>query len=243
MIDFHSHVLPGIDDGSRDTDESLELLRLCSEQGVTKIAATPHFYPNDDTPERFLRRRDEAALRLKERLGDEQLADAAPEIILGAEVYYFAGISTNDSVGTLRLGDTGILLLEMPFAKWSSSMVSEILDLHGKNGITVMMAHIERYLHYQGDDVWEALLKRGVIMQSNAEFFTDWKTKRRALKMLRTGRIHVLGSDCHNVKDRTENMGKAYELLNGRDKELLHDNEEYIIRIGVKERTAEPAGV
>ncbi len=238
MIDFHSHVLPGIDDGSRDTDESLKLLKMCSEQGVTRVAATPHFYPNYDTPERFLRRRNEAALHLKERL-----FDGAPEIILGAEVYYFAGISSNDSVGSLRLGDTGILLLEMPFAKWSPSMVSEILDLHGRNGITVMMAHIERYLGFQSADVWDALLKHGVIMQSNAGFFTNRWTKRRALRMFRAGKIHVLGSDCHNTKDRPENMGGAYEVLNERDREYLKHNEEYIIRIGVKKRAAEHTGV
>lgn len=226
MIDFHSHVLPGIDDGSRDSDESLELLRMCSEQGVSRIAATPHFYPNNDTPAEFLERRDKAARRLRERLDG-----SSPEIILGAEVYYFAGIASNEEVSRLRLGDTEILLLEMPFAKWSSSMVSEILALHGRSGITVMMAHIERYLHYQDDDVWDFLLKRGVIMQSNAEFFTDWRTKRRALKMLRSGKIHVIGSDCHNTKDRTENLGKAFAVLNDRDRELLEDNEEYIIRI------------
>ncbi len=231
MIDFHSHVLPGIDDGSRDTDESLKLLKMCSEQGVTKIAATPHFYPDYDTPDRFLRRRNEAALHLKERL-----FDGAPEIVLGAEVYYFSGISSNDSVESLRLGDTGILLLEMPFAKWSPSMVSEIFDLHGRNGISVMLAHIERYIDYQSADVWESLLKHGVIMQSNAGFFTNWRTKRRALRMLRTGRIHVLGSDCHNVKDRPENMGRAWAVLNGRDRDYLKENEDYIIRIGVKER-------
>ncbi len=238
MIDFHSHILPGIDDGSRDTDESLDLLRMCSEQGVTKIAATPHFYPDYDTPERFLKRRRESMLRLKERLDD-----GAPEIILGAEVYYFAGISSNESVGDLRLGNTGILLLEMPFAKWSSSMIAEILDLHGRNGISVMIAHIERYLDFQNDDVWESLLKHGVIIQSNAEFFTNWRTKRRALRMFRSGMIHVLGSDCHNTKDRTENMGKAYEVLNGRDRDILKSNEEYIIRIGVKESAAQAAGV
>ena len=233
MIDFHSHVLPGIDDGSRDTDESLKLLKMCSEQGVTTIAATPHFYPDYDTPERFLRRRNDAANHLKERL-----FDGAPEIVLGAEVYYFAGISSNDAVGSLRLGDTGILLLEMPFAKWSPSMVSEILDLHGRNGISVMLAHIERYIDYQSSDVWDSLLKHGVIMQSNAGFFTNRWTKRRALKLLRSGRIHVLGSDCHNVKDRPENIGKAIAVMNDRDREYLQDNEEYIIRIGVKEHAA-----
>ena len=57
MIDFHSHVLPGMDDGAKDTDESLALLRLTKEQGIDGIVATPHFYPDRENPEDFLLRR------------------------------------------------------------------------------------------------------------------------------------------------------------------------------------------
>ncbi len=219
MIDFHSHILPGIDDGSRDTDESLALLRMCSEQGITHIAATPHFYPADDSPERFLRRRDEALRALSEKTDGD-----APRIIPGAEVYYFAGISRNDEILDLRIGDTGILLLEMPFAKWAPSMFTEIKALHGKRGVRVMLAHIERYMKYQDPGDWESLLEAGIIMQSNAEFFIDWRTKHKALRLFRTGRIHVLGSDCHNLKSRTENMGRALDILTDGDRRILEHN-------------------
>ena len=54
IIDFHSHILPGIDDGSADPEESLELLRRSARQGIRKMVATPHFYPRYDSPEKFL---------------------------------------------------------------------------------------------------------------------------------------------------------------------------------------------
>ena len=56
-VDFHSHILPGVDDGSRSVEESLEMLRAVARQGIGTVVATPPFYANHDTPERFLRRR------------------------------------------------------------------------------------------------------------------------------------------------------------------------------------------
>ena len=61
MIDLHTHVLPGMDDGSRSPEESARMLRELAAQGVTLAAATPHFYAGENSPDRFLRRRKEAA--------------------------------------------------------------------------------------------------------------------------------------------------------------------------------------
>ena len=70
VIDFHSHVLPGIDDGSPSVEASVEMLRMEAEQGIRHVVATPHFYPRHDTPEHFLRRRAEAepSAAVKERV-------------------------------------------------------------------------------------------------------------------------------------------------------------------------------
>ena len=57
LTDFHSHILPGVDDGSTSVEESIAMLRMLSRQGVSHVVATPHFYPNYDDPEQFLRRR------------------------------------------------------------------------------------------------------------------------------------------------------------------------------------------
>lgn len=61
MIDFHSHILPGVDDGSKNVEMSLEMLRASAAQGVTDICLTPHFYAERNTPEKFLEKRRRAA--------------------------------------------------------------------------------------------------------------------------------------------------------------------------------------
>lgn len=82
MIDLHTHILPGMDDGSRDVLESLAMLEASAAQGVGLVAATPHFYAEENSPERFLSRRAEAAQRLR-----AALRPGLPEIRLGAEVH------------------------------------------------------------------------------------------------------------------------------------------------------------
>lgn len=110
MIDFHSHILPGMDDGSQTVEESLTLLEMLRAQGVDTVAATPHFYARENSPEVFLRRRREAWERLNARL-----TPGGPQVLLGAEVRYYRGISRLEELHRLCLSGTHVLLLEMPF--------------------------------------------------------------------------------------------------------------------------------
>lgn len=216
MTDIHSHVLPRIDDGSGSTEESLELLRALAGQGIDRVAATPHFYPGETDPEDFLTRRAEAAARLT-----EAWIPGLPRLVLGAEVYYFEGIARAEAAKALRIEGTQLLLLEMPFRPWTARMVDEVLALNARRDVTVLLAHVERYLRFQTPEVWDALLEGGVLAQSNASFFLDWRTRRRALRMLKAGRIHLLGSDCHNMRTRPPRMGKALEAVGQEGRELL----------------------
>lgn len=195
------------------------MLRASANQGVTAMVATPHFYPMENSPERFLSRRNAAAEQLREVWQKD-----FPKLYLGAEVYYFEGIAMAQEVEALCIGDTGVLLLEMPFSTWSERMVKEIKELHGRQGITVLMAHIERYMRFQKDAVWEDLLRAGVLMQSNAEFFLHWNTRKKARRMLREERIHLLGSDCHNMKSRPPMLGEALRKLSEADRQQLEEN-------------------
>ena len=88
--DFHSHILPCVDDGSHSVEESLQMLRMEAEQGVTHVVLTPHFYAKHDSPERFLQRRAAAWETLQAAMAGEE---GLPQITLCAEVYYFPGIS------------------------------------------------------------------------------------------------------------------------------------------------------
>lgn len=204
MIDFHSHILPDMDDGSRSLEESAALLRESYRQGVDVIAATSHFYAFENSPEDFLARRRRAWVRLSGALTEDM-----PAIRLGAEVQYFEGICQVPELRRLRLEGTRLLLVEMPFSHWSSRAVADVIELNRREEFQVMLAHIERYLHDQPDSVWDQLLAEGILMQSNASFFLRWNTKRRALKLLESGRIHLLGSDCHNMETRPPRLEEA----------------------------------
>ena len=204
MIDFHSHVLPAIDDGSQSVEESLEMLRALKSQGVDTVIATSHFYATHRSPESYLRRRNAAYEVLKQALTDE-----CPRIILGAEVLYFPGISRSEALESLCTEGTDLLLLEMPFTSWSEAMIAEVNEMARSHRVQLIMAHIERYYFKQSVSVWDEFLNRGILMQSNADFFLSFWEGRKALKLLREGRIHLLGTDCHNMRERRPRMDEA----------------------------------
>ncbi len=208
MIDWHSHVLPCVDDGSGSTEESIAMLDMLSAQGIKTVVATPHFFANDESVSDFLKRRDEAL-----RILDSELAEKNIEIIPGAEVKYYQGISKLQELGSLCIGDTDLLLLEMSFSKWTEYTVKELVDIASSRKVKIVLAHIERYLKLQRDSVWERLYDSGILMQVNASFFNDLFSRRKAFKMLDEHRIHFLGSDCHNIKTRSPQIGKAYEII------------------------------
>lgn len=211
MIDFHSHILPCVDDGSASLDESIALLKMLGSQGVTEVFATPHFDASYDTPGSFLNKRDNAYKELTGALSLQE--QELPTVLLGAEVMYFSGISRVSELSALTLGKTNLLLIEMPLGIWSEYSVQELINICSSGEFTVLLAHVERYFQYQSTDVWNRLLENGMLMQANASFFADTKTRRRAVKMLKRGEIHLLGSDCHNLSSRRPQMDEALSLI------------------------------
>ncbi len=211
MIDFHSHILPGIDDGSASVEESLELLRMLADQGIEAVVATPHFYPDRTSASEFLKKRAAAY----EKLCECDLS-GLPRIILGAEVKYYDSIRRMEELEQLCAGESRVLLLEMPFERWSEMTVKEVETLSRSGRVTVVLAHIDRYLAFQSREVWERLFESGVLTQANASFFAGRFTKRKALNMLASGMINVIGSDCHNLTSRKPLIGKASEIIANR---------------------------
>lgn len=204
MIDFHTHILPCIDDGSKSTEESMKMLEALKHQGVDTVALTPHFYANRMSVDEFLQRREESFKSLK------------PEginTLLGAEVRYFSGLSKMDGLLKLRLEGTKAILIEMPFAKWSELDLKEIISLACDKDYVVVLAHIERYLPFQDFKDIEYLIDNGVYIQSNAEFFISPLSRRKALRLLSQGYIHLLASDSHNLGARAPNIKDALDII------------------------------
>ena len=223
MIDWHSHILPEMDDGSHDTAESISLVNMQKQQGIETVIATPHFYANDETVDSFLERRKKACEMLK-----AALPEGAPEIVLGAEVRYYQGISRMDGLKSLRTEGSKLLLLEMPMTNWTEYMVRELIEMSTRSSTKIVLAHVERYLALQGQSTWARILESGILMQSNASFFTSLATKRKALAFLKEGRIHFIGSDCHNLTSRPPQIGKAYEIIRNKlGEEFIQQMNEY----------------
>lgn len=197
-----------MDDGSQSIEESLDMLRESKRQGVSGIAATPHFYADATTPDRFIEKR-------KSSLGElmRHLDHGMPQIRLGAEVHYYEGICRSDEILKLRMEGTNLLLVEMPVMRWTPRMQDVLVELNHRPEVTVLLAHMERYLFCQSPNTWNILYRNGILMQANASFFLQRKTRRKALGLLRSGGIHVLGSDCHNMRDRCPCMGNAMALI------------------------------
>ncbi len=208
MIDLHTHILPNMDDGSQSPQETLEMLELLGQQGVTTVAATPHFYPIKETPESFLRRREEATRRLPQDRQD------LPQVILGAEIAYFSGLGCCEELIPMQLGDSRLLLVEMPFCAWTDRMINEICAIPEMLGLMPVLAHIDRYRNKkQFPRYCQQLKENGVYFQCNASMFEGGMDRRWALKQMKQGYIHFLGSDCHNLSNRIPNMDQAAQVI------------------------------
>ena len=210
MTDFHSHLLPGIDDGSDSAETSLSMLKLWREQGISRIAATPHFYADRIDPARFFRSRQSAYDTLTEAM---EKNGVSAELVPGAEVHYFSGMGNADVLDDLCLRGTDLLLLEMPFSRpWTESMLWDVAAVR-RRGLIPVAAHIERYLPLQPRRMLDRFFELDILFQSNASFFLSRRTVRHALRLLRDGRIHFLGSDAHNVSDRPPDLGPALDTI------------------------------
>lgn len=210
MIDFHTHILPEMDDGSQSMEESLSMLREEWAQGVDTVILTPHFYPKNESLTRFLKRRDESFQRLQAVMAED---GSIPKLVTGAEVYFFRGIAESDILPELAITGTNLVLVEMPVAKWSEQMLLELGEIHSRTGLIPVVAHVERYLKPNGRHLPDVLAELPVLVQANSSFFLRFGTRRRAMHLLRRGKIHLLGSDCHSMTGRTPNLGAATERI------------------------------
>ncbi len=218
--DFHTHILPEVDDGSQSLADSIEMIRKEQADGIKTILLTPHFYPQQMFPASFLEKRQQAMDRLRSALS----ADTnVPQFILGAEVMFCPGMSQWDQLDALTLEKTQYILIEMPFDKWTDSTYAELNRIKEDRGLIPIIAHIERYLpNFATGRFLSRLSALPVLLQSNCEFLTDKRTQRKALSLIKAQRIHLIGSDCHSPTWRPPSMVQARDILiNNADEQTL----------------------
>ena len=185
MVDFHSHILPGADHGSRNVETSLAQIKLAQDCGVGRIIATPHFYAHRMSVQEFLKLRTEAYLRLLPHI-DSSIIRLAAEVLICDNIQNLPGIEQ------LCIYGTNMLLLELPFNDFDKSYKYVVTDLKTK-GIDVILAHADRY---QPENI-EVMLSAGAKIQLNADALDVFFKKRHLYDWMERGLVVALGSDIH----------------------------------------------
>ena len=228
MIDLHSHILPGIDDGPATMEGSLDLARAAVEAGTRTILATPHI--NDDPsidPARI-------AAGLVELRAALAAAEIPLEVLPGGEIAIWRLIDLDDdTLRALALGGGPYLLVESPFSPVIGDFEPMVLDLH-RRGHRVLLAHPERCPAFQKSPArLEGLVGAGALVQITAGSMAGdfGSTVRRVtVSILREGFAHVVASDAHDAERRPPGLQAGFAALK-RDLPGVTDQAEWLTRL------------
>ncbi len=210
MVDLHCHILPNMDDGAKSIDESIQILKMQEEQNFERIVATPHFYIQKESLDRFLKRRTDCLDKLCK---DSQILDIMLFFKLGAEVFYSEDL-VNLDLKKLCIEKTNYLLLELPTDYKPLGLEEFLYELQIK-GITPIIAHVERYRYaMQNMDLVYDWVSNGCLIQVNAGSIVNSKTMRKnILKLINSNLVHVIATDAHNTDRRKPLMDEAMKIL------------------------------
>jgi protein-tyrosine phosphatase len=212
VIDLHSHILPGLDDGSRTVEDARLLARRAAEDGVTAVAATPHVRSDYPTrPEEMER----GVARLREDFAEQRISvEVLPggEIDLGA----LAGLDDDDLRRFALAGSGRYLLLEFPYSGWPSGLEETVYAL-GLKGLVAVLAHPERNREVQaGPDRLAEAVRMGALVQLTAASLDGRigrSSQATATRLLELGLAHLLASDAHTPEIREAGLAAAAEAL------------------------------
>ena len=200
MIDIHTHILPHFDDGSKNTDMSVAMLKTEAGQGVDTVVLTPHYYGKKRSPSDFIEKRTNLFEHIKPYI------PSGMKVVLGAEVH-FSGVNLADyeELSKLSIGDTKYILIEFPFTSvWTKSLLETLYEFMSETGCVPIIAHAERYNEVRKKpSLISELVEMGCLIQVNATSFFDKQQKKLALAILKHGYMHCIGSDAHDMSLRS----------------------------------------
>ena len=135
-----------------------------------------------------------------------------------------------ENINKLAIEGTNVILLELPYRRFESWMPEEIETVASEYGLTVMLAHIHRYLSFYSRDDMERILDLDVIFQVNNEAFKSFREKLFIRRLIKEGREIALGSDSHNLRDRRPN----WEIVNKKaDKKVIENSNTILDRYSI----------
>lgn len=209
MLDFHTHILPGIDDGAKDVSESMALLDALHKQGVDTVILTPHYYGRRRNVGQFLENRENAFQRLRAAY------HGCIRLIKGCEcnIHTCANIDFND-LKPLAIENTHYILTELSFEhEWSEKFWERIYNLL-EMGLIPVIAHVELYpAVVKNPQFAYRLVQSGCLLQINCDSVLD-RNKYKFIKVLiEHNQAYCLGSDTHNTDKRPPHYQGAVKLL------------------------------
>jgi tyrosine-protein phosphatase YwqE len=194
--DLHSHLIPGIDDGSKSMEDSITLIRELWDLGYRKLITTPHimadYYKN--TPDIILSGLEDLRAELKKQ-------GIAMEVEAAAEYMLDDGFMTKLEDGNLLTFGNKFILVELPYVEEPPNLGTIFFELQ-TNGYQVVLAHPERYNYWHQDfSKYQDLFDRNIFLQININSLTGWyspESKVVVEKLIENGLVSFLGSDLHN---------------------------------------------
>ncbi|MDE5976897.1 MAG: capsular biosynthesis protein, partial [Turicibacter sp.] len=222
MIDLHCHILPGIDDGSKDIEETLEMARIAASEGVHHIICTPHYIPYSDYYNKA--QVEELVVQVNEKLAQENIKLT---LSAGHEVYMtpdLLDLVKNEEVSTLN--GSKYLLIEFPMNEIPSYAEDIFYELK-LMGLTPILAHPERYPMVMEDpNLLLKYLKLGVLCQSNVGsirgFFGE-RAQKTVLQLIEHHMVHFIATDAHSPRNRSPKVQKALEVVTQLDPKLAQE--------------------
>ncbi|MBQ2695803.1 MAG: hypothetical protein IJF61_00705 [Clostridia bacterium] len=208
LIDFHAHILPGVDDGAKDLEETRKLLVSQKMQGVSRVVATPHYLKHTSISE-FVKQRDAALELVKNEIHDD-----VPQIIPGAEVELYYGFTRKRHLERLCIQNTNYILIELPFEFWNEWIYEELYQLSVKHKLRPIIAHLDRYITtVRNLKFVNKLLEKDVLIQVNAGALLRFTSRSIVKEFWKRDALTILGSDCHDSIGRKCELLKAYTVL------------------------------
>ncbi len=231
MIDIHSHLLPGIDDGPRTWEQSLALCQAMKDDGIRRAIATPHLI--DGVYNNVRSRVEPLVVELNERLG---AAGIDLEVLPGAEVDIASRHIIGNSAELPLLGGGKAVLLEMPVAVIPHAM-AEIIFAACSRGLVPVLAHPERNeLVQDRPDLVLEWIDSGAALQIDGDSLLDvWgkRSRRCAETLITRGLCHAMASDAHSCEKRpprmTQALERARDLIGENARKLVIDGPEMIL--------------
>lgn len=212
MIDLHTHVLPGLDDGARSLAEARGIALDAAAQGVSVLAATPHVRDDHPTTAEIM---EEAVAELRDDFAEQGIP---VEVLCGGEIALdLLWVIPPEELRRFTIAQTGrYLLLEVPYRGWPFALESAVLRLV-ELGVTPLLAHPERNPEVQDrPDRVRGLVEAGALVQVTAasvEGSRDPAAGAAALRLLDLGLVHVLASDVHGPHIVRGGMADAAAVL------------------------------